>query len=202
MTTWEYLFKHRGSKQVHFPHRLLNFFSLFKYIQLHSRSALSVILRQYSIVPRNYYYICQVFYKKEVRHVIVNKTHLWVKGEQTNNELSQESTVGTSLVAHWLRVRLPVRGTRVWALVREDPTCRRATRPVRHSYWACTLEPASHNCWACMPQLPRLMSLEPMLCNKRSHRNEKPAHRNKEGSPLTSTRESPSAAMKTQHSQK
>ena len=34
-----------------------------------------------------------------------------------------------SLVAQWLRIRLPVQGTRVRALVWEDPTCRGATRP-------------------------------------------------------------------------
>ena len=38
-----------------------------------------------------------------------------------------------------------MQGTRVWALVREDPTCRGATQPVSHNYWACALEPASHN---------------------------------------------------------
>ena len=27
--------------------------------------------------------------------------------------------------------------TRVRALVREDPTCRGATKPVCHNYWAC-----------------------------------------------------------------
>ena len=42
-----------------------------------------------------------------------------------------------SLVAQWLRIRLPMQGTRVPALVREDPTCRGATKPVRHNYWAC-----------------------------------------------------------------
>ena len=41
---------------------------------------------------------------------------------------------GASLVAQWLRVCLPMQGTRVRALVWEDPTCRRATRPVSHSY--------------------------------------------------------------------
>ena len=59
---------------------------------------------------------------------------------------------GTSLVAQWLRIRLPMQGTRVWALVREDPTCRGATKPVRHNYWACALEPASHNYRACTPR--------------------------------------------------
>ena len=39
---------------------------------------------------------------------------------------------GASLVAQWLRVRLPMRGTRVRAPVREDPTCRRDAGPVSH----------------------------------------------------------------------
>ena len=42
--------------------------------------------------------------------------------------------VGASLVVQWLGVRLPMQGTRVRALVQEDPTCHRATRPVRHNY--------------------------------------------------------------------
>ena len=39
-----------------------------------------------------------------------------------------------SLVAQWLRICLPIQGTRVRALVWEDPTCRRATGPVSHNY--------------------------------------------------------------------
>ncbi|KAJ8783585.1 hypothetical protein J1605_008628 [Eschrichtius robustus] len=39
----------------------------------------------------------------------------------------------TSLVAQWLRIRLPMQGTWVQALVREDPTCRGSTKPVRHN---------------------------------------------------------------------
>ena len=39
-----------------------------------------------------------------------------------------------SLVAQWLRICLPMQGTRVRALVWEDPTCRGATRPVSHNY--------------------------------------------------------------------
>ena len=41
--------------------------------------------------------------------------------------------VGASLVAQWLRVCLPMQGTWVRALVWEDPTCRRTTRPVSHN---------------------------------------------------------------------
>ena len=40
----------------------------------------------------------------------------------------------TSFVAQWLRIRLPMQGTRVRSLVREDPTYRGATKPVRHNY--------------------------------------------------------------------
>ena len=67
----------------------------------------------------------------------------------------------------WLRVRLPMQGTRVQALVREDPTCHGATKPVRR-YWACALEPACHNYWAHEPQLLQPAHLEPVLRNKRS----------------------------------
>ena len=46
----------------------------------------------------------------------------------------KKSTCRASLVAQWLRIRLPMQGTRVRALVQEGPTCRGATKPVRHSY--------------------------------------------------------------------
>ena len=39
-----------------------------------------------------------------------------------------------SLVAQWLRIHLPLQWTRVRALVREDPTCCGAPKPVRHNY--------------------------------------------------------------------
>ena len=45
-----------------------------------------------------------------------------------------KTELGASLVAQWLRICLPMQGTRVRALVWEDPTCRRATRPVSHNY--------------------------------------------------------------------
>ena len=68
---------------------------------------------------------------------------------------------GTSLVVQWLGVCLPIQGTRVRALVWEDPTCHGAAKPMCHKYWACALEPMSHNCWARVPQLLKPMHLEP-----------------------------------------
>ena len=94
--------------------------------------------------------------------------------------ISENSDFGTSLAVQWLRICLPRQGTRVWALVREDATCHRATKPVHHNYWACALEPVSHNYWAHVPQLLKPVSLESVLHNKRSRCNEKPAHRNEE----------------------
>ena len=79
---------------------------------------------------------------------------------------------GASLVPQWLRIRLPVQGTRVQAPVGKTPhaaeqlsPCATTTEPVLYSPRATTAEPAC---------------LEPMLRNKRSHRNENPVHRNKE----------------------
>ena len=84
--------------------------------------------------------------------------------------------IGISLVVQWLRIRLPKQGARVWALVREDPTCRGATKPVSHNYWS----PRAATTEACAPQLQKPARLELVLRNKRSHRNEKPAHSNKD----------------------
>ena len=42
-------------------------------------------------------------------------------------------TYRASLVAQWLRICLPMQGTRVRALVWEDPTCHGAARPVSHN---------------------------------------------------------------------
>ena len=104
----------------------------------------------------------------------------WLDGTKTAKWASirwKRTQLWASLVAQWLRIHLPMQGTRVRALVQEDPTCRGATKPVRHNYWAWALEPVSHNYWARAPQLLKPMHLEPMLCNKRSHCNEKQTHR-------------------------
>ena len=46
----------------------------------------------------------------------------------------------------------------------EDSTCYKATKPMRH------------NCWTHVLQILKLVHLEPVLCKKRSHHNEKPVH--------------------------
>ena len=54
--------------------------------------------------------------------------------KELNPVFTQNHLRGTSLVVHWLRICLLTQGTRVRALVWEDPTCCGATKPVRHSY--------------------------------------------------------------------
>ena len=80
-----------------------------------------------------------------------------------------------SLVARWLRICLPMQGTRVRALVWEDPTCRGATGPVSLRVWS--LCPATGG--AAIVRGPR-----------------------EEWPPLATTRESPRTETKTQHSHK
>ena len=49
-------------------------------------------------------------------------------------QLNIKNTNRASLVAQWLRICLLMQGTRVRALVWEDPTCRGAAGPVSHNY--------------------------------------------------------------------
>ena len=72
-----------------------------------------------------------------------------------------------------------MQGAWVQALVWEDPTCRRATKPMRHNYWACAPEPASHSYWAHVPQLlsPRATTTEAHAPRARAPQQEKPLQR-------------------------
>ena len=65
--------------------------------------------------------------------------HWWF----TEHSLRGKTKLGASLVAQWLRICLPMQGTRVRALVWEDPACRGATKPVSHNYWACASGPCA-----------------------------------------------------------
>ena len=93
--------------------------------------------------------------------------------------MSQKKSGGSSLVAQWLRIRLPMQGTWVRALVWEDPIWRGATKPVHHNSWACTLEPASHNYWARTPRARAPQQEKPPQWEALTQqRRAAPAHRN------------------------
>ena len=101
------------------------------------------------------------------------------KLEAASTDNSSKELCWASLVAQWLRIRLPMQGMQVRALVREDPTCHGATKPVRHNYWACALEPVSHNYWARERQLlrPHATTTEAHALRDRAPQQEKPPQR-------------------------
>ena len=62
-----------------------------------------------------------------------------LKQESKSTTIREHSQIrktnkGFPVVVQWLGTCLPMQGTRVQALVREDPTCRRATKPMRYNY--------------------------------------------------------------------
>ena len=59
---------------------------------------------------------------------------VFINGLNGDSLSVKRTRMGTSLVVQWLRIRLPMQGTWVRALVQEDPTCHGATKPVRHNY--------------------------------------------------------------------
>ena len=81
-------------------------------------------------------------------HLVISRDHrlaidkrVWQKKKKSISvgidylyEIYNKKHCWASLVAQWLRICLLMQGTRVRALVREDTTCRGATRPVSHNY--------------------------------------------------------------------
>ena len=91
---------------------------------------------------------------------------LWCWGQESSRLWNR-----TFLVVQWLKkkkIHLPMQETWVRSLVWEDHTCPRATEAHVPQLWS-----LCSRVWE--PQLLRPRALEPMLCNKRSQRNEKPA---------------------------
>ena len=72
------------------------------------------------------------------------------------------------LVVQWVRICMPKQGTQVWSLAWEDSTCRGATNPTCHNYWACALEPACCSYWSYAPRARTLQHWETCTATKSS----------------------------------
>ena len=64
----------------------------------------------------------------------LDELYIEIRWEWNLHTIKSKESSGTFLVVQWLRIRLPMQGTWVRALVREDPTCHGATKPLRHNY--------------------------------------------------------------------
>ena len=98
-----------------------------------------------------------------------------------------------SLVVQWLRIRLAMLGTQVQCLAGEDPTGCRATGPVCHNYWACTLEPWTQTTEARAP--------EPVLGHKKTLQREA-QHTAARAAPSQEKPETKASAAKEKHTGK
>ena len=82
----------------------------------------------WQLPPLNLTLLCPC---QKVKLFIYQETHLCLI--QVHKEMSSRTDNRASLVAQWLRICLLMQGTRVQALVWEDPTCRGAAGPVSHN---------------------------------------------------------------------
>ena len=57
-----------------------------------------------------------------------------IQSEVSQEEKNKYHMLGASLVAEWLRIRVPIQATWVRSLARDDPTCRTATKSMSHNY--------------------------------------------------------------------
>ena len=74
-------------------------------------------------------------FKPQSIHHAKERHFLMLKATILDEKRTNKNTrIRASLVAQWLRICLPMQGTRVRALVWEDPTCHGATKPVCHNY--------------------------------------------------------------------
>ena len=81
---------------------------------------------------------------------------------------NKNNVLWTSPVVPWLRICLPMQGTRVCSLVRQDHTCCSPLKPVCHNYWVSSLEPRGCNYWA------HTQPLKPMCSRACVSQQEKP----------------------------
>ena len=96
------------------------------------------------------------------------------RGSSQRRDQTQVSLIAGRFFTCWATVlvvksSLPMQGTSVWSLVREDSMLWGATKPVFDNYWTPALELVLHN--------------------SRGHCNEKPRISTKERPPLVTTRE-------------
>ena len=122
---------------------------------------LNTIVENTSFYDKNSHFLICLLYEVKFSHLKISRT---------------------SLVAQWLRICLPMQGTRVLSLVWEYPTCHGATKPMCHNYWACVpqlLSPHATTTEARAPRAHAPQQEKPLQWEARApQRRVAPAHRN------------------------
>ena len=91
---------------------------------------LKLVLHSFQMVFLSCNYVKSHIDRNQLAHVIESHSSLAIPEMCVGFKIYGRA----SLVTQWLRIHLPTQGKRVRALVQEDPTCRGATKPVRHNY--------------------------------------------------------------------
>ena len=105
-------------------------------------------------------------FQKAKKHVKRCSTSLIIK---CKSKLQWGVFLGGSVIKN-----LPANaGDTVQSLVQEDPTCRRATKPMRHNYWTCALEPG--NCSYCSPHWEATAMGSPCTATRESPQQRRPS---------------------------
>ena len=94
--------------------------------------------------------------------ILPNRTIIWSPTSEylskEHKNINSKSYTWVFLVAQWWRIHLTMHETHIQYLICEDPTCCRATEPLRHDYWTWSLEelqllsPCAAATEACTPQ--------------------------------------------------
>ena len=111
-----------------------------------------------------------------------HSSHPWQQNQPTRKIIRKaiNTRLGKMKAEGFSGALLPMLETCLQFLIREDPTGVAATKPKHHNYWDCALAPRR-------PQVPSPNDQGPMLHNKRSHCNEKPAPHKSRMSPASTT---------------
>ena len=109
------------------------------------------------------------FFKNSAWWHVKRRSALLIIREKYKSKLQW---VRTSLVVQWVRIHLPVEGTWIQSLIREDSSCLRTSKPMRHNYWTWALGRKSHNCWA-----PELELLKHVPSRAHAPKQEEPPQR-------------------------
>ena len=101
--------------------------------------------------------------------------------KQTILKILRKKKKSDFLVAQWIRICLPKKGTALWSVVLEDSTCHGAARPTWHNSWARVPQLLKPVCYsthepqppslcaatteACVPKSPHSVATDPTCCS-------------------------------------